>query len=175
MRKVQCTVLIATVLLLVGLSAAADERTHVFTSTFTIPAALEIDTESAEPLLELLATPGAPATAHLPLRVGTNDWPLDLHLGLLESEETLPEFSLFYQFVEGNELAGAWVSLPQFSGDNPVAVLASPAWTNYTLAVRVAPPEDTESETYAGTLRVLLRSRSGKVKSVDIPVELAVD
>jgi len=152
----------------------AEGKTFQFTSSFTIPAALDLKVTSPEMALRLEGAPGQPATAKLALRVGTNDWPLDLHLGLVAAETKTPGFTLLYQFVEGHGPAAAWISVPTFSAYNPVAGLPSPAWTDYTLGVRVTPPKDAVSGTYTWTLRLLLRSRSGRVESVDIPVQLVI-
>lgn len=175
MSKVQSMVIGIALMLLVGQLAIADGRSHVFTSTFTIAAALEIETDTAPATLQLEANPGRPAMAEFPLRVGTNDWPLDLHLGLLADEGANPAITILYQFVEAGEAGGLWVSLPSFSDSSPVAVLPSPAWTDYSLALRATALEGTEAGVYHATVRVLLRSRSGKVASVDFPVELVVD
>jgi len=104
--------------------------------------------------------------------VGTNDWPLDLYLGLVGAAK--PEFDLFYQFVRGQELGPMWVSVPVFSYGNPVDQLPYPAWTDYTLGIMVKPPEGTTQGTYHFKLRLLLRSSSGLVESLDIPVEVVV-
>lgn len=152
---------------------SAEAGTLVFRSAFTIPPALELHAGDDPPSIQLLARPGETAVAELPLRVGTNDWPVRLHLGLLHKSPG--EFVFLYQFAKEDVSPGVWVSLPAFCADNPVDLLPHPAWTDYTLAVRVTPPEGTEPGSYTCTLRLLLRSRSGRVETVDIPVELVVD
>lgn len=144
------------------------------TSTFTIPAALELYTDTKQPTLRLEAACGGQVQAKLALRVGTNDWPLDLHLGLVSGAGGEPAFNLFYQFVRGDQLGPAWISLPLFFHTNPVDQLPYPAWTDYTLAIRVNVPENTTQGTYSYKVRLLLRSRSGLTESVDLPVQVVV-
>ncbi len=175
MSKVLSMVIGIALMLVVGQLAIADGRSHVFTSTFTIAAALEIEATASATTLRLEANSGQPTIAEFPLRVGTNDWPLDLHMGLLGAEGVDPAISIRYAFVEAGEEGGLWLSLPSFSDSSPVTVLSSPAWTDYMLALRATAPEGTETGVYNATVRVLLRSRSGKVASVDFPVELVVD
>ena len=158
----------------IGFLASAQAKTFTWTSTFTIPAALELDTGSKQPILKLEAGAGELVKAKLTLRVGTNDWPLNLHLGLVLDGTAEPEFDLFYQFVRGDKLGPLWVSLPVFSNGNPVAQLPYPAWTDYSLAIRMNLPDATAQGTYHYKLCLLLRSRSGLVKSLDIPVEVVV-
>lgn len=174
MKRVERLVLVAAVMFGVGCVFPARADTYVVTSTFTIPAALELHTGSKHPLFKLETSAGELVKAKLPLRVGTNDWPLDLHLGLLLDGTAEPEFDLFYQFVRGDEPGPLWVSLPVFSNGNPVGQLPYPAWTDYTLGIMVKLPEGTAQGSYHFKLRLLLRSRSGLVKSLDIPVEVVV-
>jgi len=174
MKRVQRFILVATVMLGAGCVLAASTDTCRMTSAFTIPAALELHTYGKQPSLVLEAHAGELAKEELPLQVGTNDWPLNLYLGVVFAGVAKPEFDLFYQFVRGQELGPMWVSLPVFSNGNPVGQLPYPAWTDYTLGIMVKLPEDTAQGTYHFKIRLLLRSSSGLVKSLNIPVEVVV-
>ncbi|HAF71043.1 MAG: hypothetical protein XD60_1251 [Acetothermia bacterium 64_32] len=174
MKGVQLFTLVTGVMLGAGCISAASTDTCRVTSTFTIPAALELHTYSKQPSLVLEVHAGELAKEEFSLRVGTNDWPLDLYLGLVFDGSPKPEFEPFYQFVRGQELGPTWVSVPVFSYGNPVDQLPYPAWTDYTLGIMVNPPEGTAQGTYRFKLRLLLRSSSGLIQSLDIPVEVIV-
>ncbi len=159
----------------VGQAAFADGSTRLITSTFTIPAVLELAFPEASPVLQLTGAPGQPVVAQCTLRVGTNDWPLDLHLGIPADAAIPAAFQPLYRFVESDASSALWVSMPVFSDSMAVAQLASPAWTNYTLAVRLTIPEDAAVGVYSWRLRVLFHSRSGQVEEVAIPVSLVIE
>jgi len=167
-------VFVGLLVLGIGFLGSAESKSLTWTSTFTIPPTLELHTGSKQPILKLEASAGDLVKAKLTLRVGTNDWPLNLHLGLVLDGIAEPEFDLFYQFVRGDELSPLWVLLPVFSNGNPVAQLPYPAWTDYSLAIRMNLPDSTAQGTYHYKLCLLLHSRSGLVKSLDIPVEVVV-
>ncbi|MEM3433682.1 MAG: hypothetical protein QXQ66_10045 [Candidatus Hadarchaeum sp.] len=143
-------------------------------TSFTIPAALEMGFVDTAAAFTVKALPDQPVIAKLVLRVGTNDWPLKLHLGLVEPNNVQPSTFVFYQFVKGTELGILWLSIPVFSETVWIAELPDPGWTEYTLAIRVNPLSDVSPGCYVWKLRILLRSNSGLEKKCDIPIEITV-
>lgn len=158
-----------------GCELVASAEAFLFSSTFTIPAALEIHADTDQPVLRLELSASGYVRGELRLSVGTNDWPLQLFLGLVEEAEAHRGSSLFYQFVRGRELGHAWVSMPTFSSTEPVDQLPFPAWTDYTLAVRGPLSGDAHEGTCRNTVRILLLSKSGQIAFLDVPIDVTID
>ncbi len=161
-------------LLILGICflASAGSKTFSWTSTLTIPAVLEVLPSEKE--LNLSLAPGTTAATSVTLSVGTNCWPLELFLGLLPPQETGPAFTFVYQFhVKAEAPPPLWVEIPAFSLSSPLN-LPSPAWTTYTLSIRVTAPEDTMPG-YVRILRLTFRSESGLVETRDLPIRVVVE
>lgn len=174
MNKAWLIALVVALTLLGGQTAVAEGHALVLSSSFAVRAALKADFLAPATGLQLHTTPGQAAVVEGTLRVGTNDWPLDLHLGILSEQGSVEGATLLYRFTEEPDPASAWVAMTAFSEVEPVAQLPSPAWTDYSLAVRVTPPDGTPSGSHRWAVRVLLRSRSGQVATVEFPVTLTV-
>ena len=164
--------LLGLVLLGISLVGFPETRTMTATVTITIPPALEVLLPSKSTDLHL--APGSSATTIINLSVGTNDWPLDLHLTLLPSCLE-PALSFEYRLEAEKEgpITSSWTQIPRISLSTPV-LLASPSWTNYTLSVRVTAQENAVPGTFLQSVRMILRSVSGLVEIRDIPISVTV-
>jgi len=172
------SVLVFTGLLIlgIGLSATAASKTFSWTSTVTIPAVLKvIPTDKA---LLLALTPGSTATAATSVSVGTNDWPLELFLGLLsQTGEAKAGIKLAYNFeVDARvSLIRTWLEiLPFTTTASPAAVLPSPGWTTYRLSIQVTGSTKITPGDYLYTLRLRFRSQSGRLETCDLPIHVTV-
>lgn len=166
------TVFLGLLVLGMGFLASAQAKTFTWTATLTIPAALEVLLDGEGLNFDL--APGDMSTDTVTLSVGTNDWPLELFLGLLPSQGTGPAFTFMYKFhVKAQAPPPLWVEIPAFSLSSPLN-LPSPAWTTYTLSIRITAPEDTMPGEYVRILRLTFRSESGLVEPRDIPIRVVV-
>ena len=165
-------VFVGLLVLGIGFLASAESKTFTWTATLTIPAVLEVLPSEKE--LDLSLTPGTTAATSITLSVGTNCWPLELYLGLLPAQETGPSFTFMYRLhVKAQAPPPLWVEIPAFSLASPLN-LTSPAWTTYTLSIRVTAPEDTIPGKYLQVLRLRFLSSSGLVETRDLPINVVV-
>jgi len=172
MKRAAVLVLLALTVLGVALLSFPQTRAVTATITLTIPAALELQLSSMRSDL-YLASGTSPQTA-ISLRVGTNDWPLDLRLSLLPSSLESPLAFEFHLCVEGEVRPSlSWTRIPVMLLSPPV-LLPSPGWTSYTLSVRATAQDDTAPGIYVQILRMILRSTSGLVEIRDISVPVTV-
>ena len=148
----------------------AESKTFTATATLVIPAALEVllDNDS----LNLDVAPGAAATATTELSVGTNDWPLKLYANLLSPASSAAlNFEYRLEAEQGGSATPVWIKIPTCSLA-PVMELPSPAWTDYTLAIRVTARENAMAGEYLQILRLIFHSSSGLVKMLNIPIRV---
>lgn len=161
---------VALCFLLLGIALLAPAQTKMLTTTsaFTIPAALDVVPERSNLYVEV--APGSVGKAELRLSVGTNDWPLELRLGIIKGLAGVDKLNLMYQFrkAETGE-AHLWVTVPDFKNLSPIT-LPSPAWTEYVLSLRVSTPCDATPGRYECILRLNFRCQSGLVEIREIPV-----
>ena len=172
MKRVGVIALLGLVVLATGCLVLAESKTFTATVTLVIPAALEVLLEDDS--LNLDVAPGAAAMASTALSVGTNDWPLKLYASLL-----LPPLSAGLTFEyrlevqQGGSPLPVWIKIPTFSLA-PVIELPSPAWTDYTLAIRVTADENAMPVEYLQILRLIFQSSSGLVEMRDISIGVRV-
>ena len=176
MCKKLVLVFIGLLILGIGLSATAASKAFSWTSTVTIPAVLKVIPTDKELLLEL--TPGSTATAATSVSVGTNDWPLELFLGLLpQTGKGEPGIKLAYNFEidARGSLTHTWLEiLPFTTTASPAAVLPSPGWTTYRLSIQVTGSTELSPGDYLYTLRLRFRSQSGRLETCDLPIHVTV-
>lgn len=167
-------VFIGLLILGIGFLASAGSETFSWTATITIPAVLEVLPSDKE--LNLSLAPGTTATTSVTLSVGTNCWPLELFLGLLPPQETEPAFTFMYRFhVKAQAPPSLWVEIPAFTLSSPLN-LPSPAWTEYTLSIRITVPGDAILGEYVRILRLSFRSTTtALVETRDISIRIVVE
>ena len=172
MNRILTSVLLGLLVLGTGFLASAENETFSGTTTIIIPAALEVVPSETNLVVALVS--GGTASISATLAVGTNDWPLQLCLGLLPPEPGLGlAFSYCFEEEQEEPPAPLWFQIPPFSGA-PYIELASPGWTRYTLSVSVTAPEDVIPGEYLQVLRLSFHSSSGLVQMRDIPIRVRV-
>jgi len=172
MNRILISVLLSLLVLGTGFLASAEDETFNRTAAVVIPAALEVAPSETNLVVELVS--GGTTSVTVTLAVGTNDWPVQLGLGLLSREPGLG-LAFSYQFkVEQEEPpAPLWSQIPHFSCA-PHIELTSPGWTRYTLSISVTAPEGAIPGECLQVLRLSFHSSSGLVDMRDIPIRVRV-
>lgn len=173
MNRMLISVFLGLLVLGIAFLASAEDETFSGTTTIIIPAALEVVPSATNLVVEVVS--GGTTNVTATLAVGTNDWPLELCLGLLPPEPGLGlAFSYRFEVVEQEEPpAPLWFQILPFSCA-PHIELSSPGWTRYTLSVSVTAPEDVIPGEYLQVLRLSFHSSSGLVEIRDIPIRVMV-
>ncbi len=161
-------------LLLLGMGFLASSQSSPFTGTIklVVPPALEVQLARGSLAFDL--TPGSAAVAATELSVGTNDWPLELYASVLPSGSgSTLVFEYQLAVAQGSLPMPSWIKVQPFKL-TPSIELTSPGWTKYKLSVRVTAQGDAASGSFFQSLHLILRSRSGLVEAMDIPVSVMV-
>jgi len=172
MNRRLISVFLGLLVLGTGFLASAENETFSGTTTIIIPAALEVVPSETSLVVELVS--GGTTNVTATLAVGTNDWPLELCLGLLPPEPGLGlAFSYRFEVEQEEPPAPVWFQIPPFSCASPIE-LASPGWTRYTLSVSVTASEDVIPGEYLQVMRLSFHSSSGLVEIRNIPIRVRV-
>jgi len=172
MNRILTSVFLGLLVLGTGFLASAEDETFNRTMAIVISAALKVVPSATDLAVELVS--GGTTNVTVTLAVGTNDWPLNLCLGLLPPEPGLGlAFSHQFQVEQEEPPAPLWFQIPPFSCA-PHIELTSPGWTRYTLSVSVTAPEDAIPGECLQVLQLSFHSSSSLVEMRDIPIRVRV-
>jgi len=152
---------------------AAQARTVTATITVVVRPVLEARADHQEMAFRL--PQGSTAEETFGLEIGTNDWPIELHLSLL-SVDREDGLSFSCGIRRDGDSAGAftWID-PLTTSLSPAIRLRTPGWSRYSITIRVIAAVDSHVAAHTSALSIVLRSASGLVLVKEVPILVSID